>query len=313
MAVYVLREPEACFAVPGVPEDTPEEMLEAICRPGIGGYRIQTTITGKTARAAIFPWWTHKNNLPQTPRRLRSPEEIAAANERRSIQRGEDLICTNFGKGDTWFTGTWGDAHLPQDEAGQLRYVQNFVKRLRRRHLKNGGKRRDFWWLFTLEADAAEGVRLNMHMALRGELSLDEVEELWRGGGRNQTRRIVPDQFGVIGMAVYMTKPEGKNRRRRWYASTGLKQPDVRVANKKTTKAEVRTAAEARAKLEAYFEKLYPGWEITRVADPRYNDNGGVYLYAQLRVREDLPPGERAVYVAAGRETSRKKNLKPLH
>ena len=38
MAVYVLREPEACFAVPGVPEDTPEEMLEAICRQGSGRF-----------------------------------------------------------------------------------------------------------------------------------------------------------------------------------------------------------------------------------------------------------------------------------
>lgn len=289
-----LREPEEIFTIPRVPEDTPEEELEGIRAGVIGGYRIKTTITGDTAHAAVFPWWKSKADLPQTPRRERSPEEIAAANERRSIQRGQDLLSTNFGRGDIWYTGTWDEVHLPEDEAAQLRYTQNFVKRLRRRHRKNGGKPEAFLWMFTLEADAAEGVRPNMHMALHAELSLDEVEELWRGGGRNQTRRIVPDQGGIIGMAVYMTKPAGK-RRRRWYASTGLKQPDVRKADRKTTKGEVRRVSARRPELEAYFARLYPGWEITQVADPRYGGrdkgNGGVYLYARMRAKQNTERG----------------------
>lgn len=285
-----LREPEMAFAMPQVPEDTPEEKLEAIRAGELGGYRVKTTITGQTAHVAIFPWWNRKNDLPQTARRERSPEEIAAANERRSIQRGQDLVDTNFCKGDIWFTGTWGDALLPANDEEMLRWGQNFVKRLRRRHIRNGGRSEDFRWFFTLEADWAEGIRPNLHMLIHAAVSMDETEELWRGGGRNETRRVVPDENGnITGLAVYITKPAGK-RRRRWYASIGLKQPKVRVADRKTTKGQVRRAAESRVKLEEYFAKLYPGWEITQVADPRYNErSGGVYLYARMKWK--APPG----------------------
>ncbi|MFV0353480.1 MAG: hypothetical protein ACK5JF_14435 [Oscillospiraceae bacterium] len=291
-----LREPDVVYNLPLVPEDTPEEKLEAIRAGVIAGYRIKTTITGNTAHAAIFPYWSRKTDLPQIPRRERSPDEIAAANERRSIQRGQDLVNTNFGKGDIWFTGTWDDAHLPQDDDAQLRYAQNFIKRLRRRHKKNGGKPNAFRWFITLEADAAENIRPNIHAAIHGTLSLDEVEALWKGGGRNQTRRIVPDKNGVIGMAVYINKPAGK-RRRRWYASTNLKQPDIRTADKKATKAQVRKAAESQTNLEDYFAKLYPGWEVTQIARPANNGrNGGVYLYARICVKENLQHDTKTLY-----------------
>lgn len=296
---YFLREPSEAFAIPQVPENTPEEMLEAIRSGAIGGYRIKTTITRNTAHAAIYPYYKKSGDLPQVPRRERTPEEIAAANERRSIQRGQDLLSANFGKGDKWFTGTWDDEHLPQDEDGQLRYTQNFISRLRRRHKKNGGAPVEFKYYFTLEADAAEGIRPNMHIAIHGRLSMDEIEGLWKGGGRNQTRLIVPDKNGIIGLAVYITKPAGK-RRRRWYASTGLIQPDVRIADKKTTKGEVRRAAESYVALQEYFSKLYPGWEITQVAEPKYSKNekgtGGVYLYARMKVREEFNNDRKAIY-----------------
>ncbi|MFV0414300.1 MAG: hypothetical protein ACK5L3_13720 [Oscillospiraceae bacterium] len=265
-----LREPERVFNIPYVPEDTPEEKLEGI-RPGaITGYRIKTTITGNCAHAAIFPFWNRKNDLPQTPRRERTQEEIATANERRSIQRGQDLLNTNFGRGDIWFTGTWDNAHLPQDDAEQLAYIRKFFKRLARRHIKNGGSKKALKYYYTIEEDAAENVRPNMHAAIHGALSMDEIEELWQGGGRNQTRKIVPDKNGIIGMAVYITKPAGK-RKRRWGSSTGLKKPEVRTADKKTTKAKVKRASESQENLAAYFAALYPGWEITQIAKPAYN------------------------------------------
>lgn len=296
---YVLREAEQVFCLPAVPEDTPEEMLEGIRSSAIGGYRIETVVTGRWARCKIFPHYKRRGDVPEKPKRQRSAEEIAAANERRSIQRGIDLLTHNFADGDMWITETWDNAHLPEDDEGQMRDAKNFIRRCRRLHLKKGGSAREFKYYGTLEADAAEDVRPNLHLVLRSCLTMDEVEGLWHGGGRQETRRVVTDENGLTGLAVYVTKPAGK-RKRRWFCSLGLARPPVHVADHKTTKSQVRRAAESRVSLEEYIAKLYPGWEVTQVADPAYGVTGGVYLYARLRVPEE--PAGRVLYLPDGRK-----------
>lgn len=295
---FYMEDYDAAYTLPQVPEDTPEEMLEATRAGAIGGYCVKTVITGTVARAAVYPFWKRRQDVPERPRRERNREEIDAANERRSIQRGQDLIQANFGRGDFWFTGTFMDKWLLLDDAGRIKLVQNFCKRLRRLHRKNGGSPKEFKYIYTLEVDAAEGIRLNAHILIHGSLTMDEVESKWKYGERNQIRLVVPDENGIIGLANYITKPVGK-RRRRWGASVGLKQPKVVRAESKTTKSAVRNASGNTVALQKYFEKLYPGWEVTQVASPAYNErSGGVCLYARLKVPAGRKAGEPMLYKA---------------
>lgn len=280
--------------LPLVPEDTQEEKIEGIAGRSFGGYRIKTTITGNCGHVAIFPWFGRTKDLPEKKKRERSCEEINLANERRSIQLGQDLINTNFKNNDTWFTGCFCNEKLPKNYDELNKYKKNYIERLRRRHILNGGLPKNFKWFAALEADFEENnIRPNAHFTISGNLSLDEIESLWHGGGRNEVRSIVADKNGITGMAVYMTKPEGKNRKRRWTCSLNLKKPVIKIADNKTTKNQVQAVAKDNYDRQAYFEKLYPGWEITEVATPTYNEkNGGVFLYARICIKDH----EKAIY-----------------
>lgn len=57
------------------------------------------------------------------------------------------------------------------------------------------------------------------------------AEDLW-GKGRVEAKRVLPDEFGLEGIARYMVNQKGK----RWYGSRNLKQPEVNRSVTKLTK-----------------------------------------------------------------------------
>lgn len=288
--IYSLERPEEVYDLePAVPEDTAEELLEGIRHPKIAGYRIKTQRAGRYAEAKVYPFWRCSRDVPRRPRRDESSEKQKAMNDKYAGERIVNVVQENFGSGDIWMTLDYTDEHLPADFAGAQKRIRWFLDWCKREARRRGVQA--FKYLYTTEgvpdAESPTGVRYHHHVFLTRGIDRDVLEEKWRFGERTQSKRLVEDKDGLAGIAVYTGKTRRRGQRR-WSGSLNLKKPPrPTVANHRTTKKQVLDAACGMRELWAYFEKLYPEWEITQVEHPAYNEiNGGVYLHARMRRRQ---------------------------
>ena len=115
---------------------------------------------------------------------------------------------------------------------------------------------------------------------------MDELEENWHFGRRNNVRKIEPDsEDGLIGLAKYLSKdPKGKKR---WYASKYLKKPKIRKSYTVFPYSKIKrmisndlTIAELMQK--QYKNKKYIEHEI------KYNKvNNMFYIYIRMKERRN--------------------------
>ena len=262
-------------------------------------YVLKEIKAGTQLELEIYPEFASWKDVPPGGRK-RKRDNIAQRdlNDRNARKHLERIINANFAEGDLWITLTYDADHLPADMEEAIRNVRRFIQRVNYQR-----KKKDLppaKYVYVTEHSEENEVRWHHHIIMDGALDRDTVEACWKLRSRNQVRRIVPDDDGLIGMAKYITKDKLKRKKheRRWNCSKNLKQPEIRKrhtmrpAGKSSAPRRIRSFVNRilkdRGEAEEIFRAWYPeyGFAEAEVFYNPYNQN--YYIRARMhRIRKE--------------------------
>ena len=214
-------------------------------------------------------------------------------NDARAKRYFIQLLNANFGKNDYHLTLTYKMTKHPKSLEDAEKRVRNYISRVNYKRKKMGLKSSKYVIVTEYKLKEGEAIDIHHHIIMDGDLTRDEVEDLWREKkqkgkkigesiGRTNCIKLQPDEDGVAGLAHYLTKYE--YRKRRWTASTNLIKPQEVINDHVFTKRQIEKLA-TRPLDKDYWEKKYPGYKIKSdygyVA--KYNDIMGWSIYLRLR------------------------------
>lgn len=263
-------------------EDSIEEKIERWRERQVSGYRTKTIRSGPMLEVEIYPF----TGAPPG-KRAKKKKEIRQSqsnlNDKNAQKHLIRLINTNFNKKDIWMTLTYKDEKLPADLDQAKKDMTNYIRRLKRYAKKH--ELPELKYVYVTEyrdAKSKQKKRVHHHMIINFP-DRDVAEELWNGGGRTQTRRLQPDDFGFEGLARYISKDKGETTIKRYTPSRNLQQPKVTVADKKITRRKAQKIATEENMAHEIFEKLYKGYQFKDM-EVKYSPYvAGAYIYVRMK------------------------------
>lgn len=206
-------------------------------------------------------------------------------NQRNAEKKLTRIIHNNFGEDDLALHLTFRREPADMEEA--MRLMRNYLGRLRRLYRKMGIELKYIWVM----EYGKRGGRVHFHLILSGGAGRDELEQLW-GHGYANSKRLQFEDNGLTALARYITKD--RITYKRWSGSRNLKKPEPVVKDGAVTMPDVeamRCAIEGR-NAHAYFERLYPGFELTEAACTQNGVNRGWYIHFEMRRKRRRSGGE---------------------
>jgi len=265
-------------------------------RESITGYRVKTIKAGKMIEKEIYPIWNTKNAQRKAKEQATRPAQ-QRVNERNSIKQLVRLVNTNFTERDIWLTLTYPPGSSPDSRDRAVKDVENYIRRLRRAAEKAGYA--PLKYIVVTETHDRDGKPTHIHHHIITNFTdRDAAEALWKKGGRTQSRRLQPDDFGLEGLARYIGKQQKGEQEQsgraahRWRSSKNLTQPTVTTADTVITRRQVERLARASEQERAeYFTHGRPDMRYLDCS-VRYSDVvPGAYIY--VRMRQEPPKEER--------------------
>ncbi len=263
-----------------------EEAIEALRHRWVYRYRTKTIKAGDVLECEIYPIWATRNEVRKAKERV-TPEAQRNLNDKNARKKLTRRINANFTADDLHVTLTY-KGKVP-DSAQARRDIQNYIRRVKRYREKNGLP--EMKYVYVIEFQTPEGrkkVRVHHHIIMSG-MDRNVAEKLW-GKGTANADRLQPDEYGLEGLARYITK--APNGGKRWCCSKNLKEPRITTADTRVSKRMIeRIAVDMRESAAAIFQRQYQGYEYLdcEVRVPAENTNlAGVYVYARMRRK---PPG----------------------
>ena len=138
--------------------------------------------------------------------------------------------------------------------------------------------------MYVIEISKEGKGKYHVHMILSSELSMDLVEKSWKHGGRNNIRRIDPDDRHITDLAEYLSKdPKGKKR---WGCSKGLKEPVI-TTSKKVSKKKIYNMSNNENIIKAEMEKLNPKYKVIEFTITKNKWTNMPYIHVLMKKIED--------------------------
>ena len=268
-------------------EKMEEAEAERYAKRNLGkAYQTKTTKAGDHLEVDIYPAFGSRSEMPRI-KKQGSRKAQKNLNERKARRYLNNLADANFGKGDYWCTFTYDNDHLPNDIEEAQRYFANYIRRINRRRKRLGKDNVKYICVTEYVNEQGEDIRCHHHVIMSGDDDRDTLEDLWKGGGRNQVRRIIPDpDTNIAGITTYISKtakdPKRRKGKKRWTSSRNLTKPEVTKSYSKFGKRTAARMALDRIYLERRVKKEYQGYRFI-VAEVRINEiNGGFYIYVRM-------------------------------
>lgn len=241
-------------------------------------YATKTITSGKQIEVEIYPEFTKRqleNNKTIKKKTRLSQKNLNDKNARKHLTR---LLNTNFDNSSYWITYTYDNDHLPKTIEEAQKNMRNCIRRINR--LLKKKKLNNAKYIYITEFSKEKKIRCHHHVVIDCDLSMNELEEIWNCGRRNNIRRIHDDEEGLTGLANYLTKdPRGKKR---WNASKNLKKPTIRKNHQDFSLKKIRQMIENKNRIREFIENKYPGL-IYLSEESKYNAfNGRTYFYIRL-------------------------------
>lgn len=242
-------------------------------------YKTKTITSGKVTEIEIFPVFKLKSDVPEHKKKKtkKSQWDLNDKNARKKFVR---LLCTNFTSKDYWCTFNYKVPPKTFEEAEKN--MRNFIRRLNGKRKKRGLPRMKYIYITEFGSKG----RVHHHIIMDGALDRDTVEETWKHGKRNHVRWLEEDDFGLTGLATYLSKdPKG---RKRWKASRGLKKPKETENYSRFKKSRVERMARNQNIIEEELKKEPPYEKLKYLdAEVKWNGiNGLFYIYARMVKQE---------------------------
>lgn len=261
-------------------EDSREEQIESLRDKDIKKYRVKTIKSGKMLECEIYPIWktSKKKRAEKSKPSRKAQQNLNEKNTKKNIIR---LINTNFTEQDMWATFTYDDEHLPADDELAKKDMQNYIRRLKRHIKKNDLEELKYVYVTEYEDDPKKGKKRVHHHIVMNFKDRDVAEQIWDKGGRTHSRRLQPDDYGLEGLARYITKDPRNSKR--YSTSRNLKKPKVTIADSKVNKRTAEKLAKNINEANETFEKLYQGYSFNDI-DVKYSDfMSGAYIYVRMK------------------------------
>lgn len=240
-------------------------------------YATKTITSGKMVEVEIYPVFKEKKDLPRKKEKKsrKAQRNLNDKNARKKLIR---LMNTNFDTNGYWATFNFAEDPKDLDEAEKI--VGNFIRRLNYRRKKSNLPQIKYIYV----VEIGKNGRSHVHMVMDNLLDRDTIEDTWKHGKRNHVRRLDPDDFGLTGIATYLSKdPKG---RKRWKASRNLRQPKVTQSLTKFKRGRVLRMVKNQNEIETEMKKEYPKLKYLDTEVRQNEVNGLFYLYTKMTRRE---------------------------
>ena len=272
-------------------------------------YRENIYRCGKYLEIDVFPTF-HKGGRKRRRAKYRPTSAMQERLNQRNAERALTRILNeNFTSDDIEITLTYKDEYLPDTYAGAKRDADNFLRKVKRLRARRGLPEIKYVLV-------PGGGRYHFHIPMSGGIPRDELEALW-GKGYANSRRLKFDENGIAGLANYISNQreddeflgedlfskydineetgelierDRKRRKgeRRYTCSRNIKRPEPEIKEGRISKARVEELASFDSESKKAFERMYPGYTLSR-CEPYYNDeNGGWYLHIRMYSTEGL-------------------------
>lgn len=223
-------------------------------------------------------------------RKCRPTSEVQKKlNQKNAAKKLTRLVRANFGAEDLALHLTYRPGQEPETAEEAAADLKNYIRRLKRIYKKQG---LELKYICTTERGEKNG-RVHHHMIVTGGVDRDALEEAW-GRGFANSKRLQIEEDGLAALSHYMVKDGAKYKR--WSGSRNLIKPEPVVKDNAYNMGDVeemRDAIESR-NAHAYFEALYPGWELIEASCTQNGVNRGWYIAFEMRrKRESSKSSER--------------------
>lgn len=262
-------------------------------------YHAKTIKSGSQLEIQIYELWsTGSQNKTRRKRPTRKEQKIL--NHRYSQQRLVRLINANFTDKDTMLTLTYDNA--PTEEEA-YKTIRNYIIAIKRKF-----KDIDVKYVYCTECGEK---RVHHHMMINIS-DRDTLEDMWTTAserarkrknpnykikkyGRTQARRLQPDDYGLTGIAKYMSK-DSKVNKKKYCCSKNLTKPTETktktLKGKRITRAFVRRLAEDESFAKIELLKLFPEYQFNDITVCKTPYTKGYYLYRRLKYIDSGQKGE---------------------
>lgn len=246
-------------------------------------YATKEIYAGEQLEVEIYPEFRNSEakELPrETRKRNKAQTNLNDKNARKEFLR---LANHNFNNGDFWITFTYDEKNIPGSIEEACKNMHNYIIAINRKRKRRGLNNARYIYI-TEYNEGPNKIRYHHHLLMDCEMDMDIVESTWKKGRRNQIRRLSKDEYGLAGMANYLTKnPRGKKR---WCRSTNLVKPPVKKNHYKFKKNRVKKMVMNRNIIQGEFEKQYPNFIFTDIKIYFNDFNGGCYMYVRMRRKD---------------------------
>lgn len=270
-------------------EDSTEERIEKLRDKNIAKYRVKTIKSGNMLEVEAYPL-TYIPNGSRGRKKNESREAQRKLNDKNTVKHIKRIVHTNFSEGDVWSTWPYENDKLPTSPEEAKKDMTNFIRR-QKHWLKKQEKYKSFElkYIYVTEFDDTPGkeVRIHHHM-ISNFPDRDVLEDLWKGGGRVQTRRLRADEHGFEGIVRYILKEKKAQKTKRYTISRNMKKPKITVADSKMTRKRAERIATEEVSAHEVFEKMYKGYQFNDI-DIKFSDFvSGAYLYVRMKRIEPI-------------------------
>lgn len=256
-------------------EQTREEKLEMLSRRNVKSYRAKTYRSGELLECEAFPIWKNRGQWKRAKRHRPTRAAQMIVNQKNTKKRMIRYINVNFSANDIWLTLTYRGWEVPKDEKQAYKDIKNFIERIKYKRKKKGLPQLKYIYVIEWKEE-----RCHHHLIISGGLDRDEVEACWTKG-RKQARRLQPDDYGLTGLACYLSK--GSKGERRWGHSKNLKYPEPTISERKLSRKKVERLALLETEAKEILEKAYPGYRFLDIEIRFSAVVAGAYVYARMR------------------------------
>lgn len=256
-------------------------------------YETKTITAGPIRELEMYPVFL-KKDIPEEFRVKTTKKAQKNLNNKNAVKHFIRKVNANFGKGDYYLTLNYRNDNRPKSYEEAKKHVRAYINKLNYEYMKlqvhqegkklshkiNKKKYKKIKYMYVIEISKEGKGKYHVHMIMSSELSMDQVENSWKYGRRNNIRRIDPDEKHLTDLANYLSKdPKGKKR---WGCSQGLKEPII-TTSKKVSKRKIFKMESDHNLIEKEMEKLNPGYKVVGFKATRNKWTGMPYIHVMMR------------------------------
>lgn len=248
-------------------------------------YATKTIKSGNQLEIEIYPEFTRRKSITKDGRfskRKDIQNNLNNKNARKTLIR---LINTNFTSKDYFITLTY--TKEPESEERAMKNISNYIKRINRLRKKKGLENAKYIYVTEFRKEEDKPIRFHHHLIIEGGLTMDELEEKWGHGKRNNCRRLDPiEEDGLTGLANYFCKePKVTKYKKKWVSSKNLKKPIIRKNHRDFSNRKVKKMVQDVSSISHIMVNKYKAeFKDVEIKYNKYNNK--FYLYIKMYFKE---------------------------